>query len=98
VERARSENFPALPESPSAPSARGIAWIDWHGKRLDGMLASAGPEILGGTSFFWPAKTPGADARSSLGASLLLAGFRENPNCCASAACKRTIAGEVGER
>jgi hypothetical protein len=40
-----------------------IAWLDWHGKRLDALLASAGLEIFGGTSFFWPPRTPGADAR-----------------------------------
>jgi hypothetical protein len=30
-----------------------IARLDWHGKRLDALLASAGLEIFGGTSFFW---------------------------------------------
>jgi hypothetical protein len=92
---ARSENFPASPEYGRRRQALAdIAWLDWHGKQLDALLASAGLEIFGGTSFFWPARTPGADARSSpWERRLLLADFRENPNCCASACPRNERAG-----
>jgi hypothetical protein len=57
-----------------------IAWLDWHGKRLDALLASAGLEIFGGTSFFWPPRTPGGcRAMITLGAPASSCGLPRKP-------------------
>jgi hypothetical protein len=56
-----------------------IARLDWHGNRLDALLASAGLEIFGGTSFFWRQERRGADAIITLGAPASSCGLPRKP-------------------